>query len=527
MDGPTGKRRRQRVSLYGKRTSRGEPELEELEKEEYGPFYFGAEPEPSEDAAVVPRRRRRRPVEDVGTSATGAFQLDYGDDDVEVPVEEEDFELGQGALIPGPAAAGADRDPGEAAAGGAAAGGVSAQPAGGAAAAAPPAVGVHPRIDIDDDFCLFGDVSSDVLVMARRLYLPLVLQGWARRHVIAEVAVTSLLQLMHGEWGKVLGVKSEHLVRGGVLPQTAHTAFKSGAELAQALGIAGLLLPHRVELPEDNSLKGKGSQHSVGVWYSPDLALLIALKLMDPLLNSRETPMFFEPEPRLPAGLVSGPTYFSADETRQRRAAIERALAALPALLKRLLPGVDPATVRIIAIGLSSFIDAVNPQNNQATSVYAFLLGISNLHPAVAQSPLGVVLAGLWNPPTVVSAKKVAGEDTSMTASKRTQGNRAAVDAFSQEAAVARPMRKLLQREPLVMHTRLFPGLWNVPEQVGGGAAELATVIRTYSPSAVRCVLFLPQQDACRRACHGQSYREGRAARFRRRRARGGAEQGA
>jgi len=307
------------------------------------------------------------------------------------------------------------------------------------------------------------------------LYLPLVLQGWASRHVISELAVTGLLQLFHGEWGAELGVKAEHLVRGGVLPQTAHTAYKSGYELAQALGIADLLREDRVVLPEDDSLKGKGSQHSVGLWIADDLALLIALKLMDPMLNSRETPMFYEPEVRLPAGLVSGPTYFSAAEAKFRRDAIDRARALLPAVLARLLPGLDPAAVRIIAIGLSSFIDAVNPQNNQATSVYAFLLGISNLHPAVAQSPLGVVLAGLWNPPAVVSAKKVAGEDTSMTASKRTLGNAAAVDAISQDKVVAKPMRRLLQREPLVMHTRLFHGLWNVPEQVGEGGCVAST----------------------------------------------------
>jgi hypothetical protein len=142
-------------------------------------------------------------------------------------------------------------------------------------------------------------------------------------------------------------------------------------------------------------------------------------------------------------------------------------MAKLAAVVSRDLPGIAVADVGLIVISLCLFIDSVNPQSNQMTSVYAFLLGINNLHPAVSQSPLGVVLGGLWNPPAVLRSKKVAGEDKAMNASKQTEGNAAIADALLQKEVVAVPIEKLLTREPLIVRTRdILPGNTTYPHQV-------------------------------------------------------------
>jgi hypothetical protein len=272
--------------------------------------------------------------------------------------------------------------------------------------------------------------------------------------------------MFHGRFGKVLGVKPIHLVRRGNIPQTAATAYDYSAEVTDALGL-DMLHPGKVALPAgDFNLVGRGTQRTVTYWAARRLIVNVAYKLMNPALNSEETPMLYDIDPALPPGIYCGPTYYSAAELRDRRAAYDRAVAALPAVLARVLPGITADKVRIICIGLNLFFDGVNPQGNQASSIFAFLLGITNLHPAVAHSPHGVVVGGFWNPPRVLRKSKVATGDVAMTASPMTLMNEAAVTAMLYKEAVAKPLQDLLQGEPLIMHTRLFKGLAYVPEPV-------------------------------------------------------------
>lgn len=534
---PSRKRRQRNPSGYfhkgQARRSRLEADLDGVPGAgagEYDDFYFGGEPEPdAEDAAgggaaggLRERRRRRMAASD----AAIAIAADGSGSDSDV----DEYELGERALIAAGQGAigGASADGHHLEAAAAAAPGApppaGAGPPGGAAAALPvpvaPAAVPVARIDVDDDLILFGDVPREALDNANvdERYLPLVLQNWASRHVVADLAVTDLLKLFHGEFGRRLGVRAELTTRGGAIPETANTAYKAGRVLIADLGFGTLLLPGWVRLTEgDDGLKARGTARVVGYWYAPDLAHNILFKLMDPLLNSPEAPMFIELDPSLPGGLFCGPTYFNAAETAERRDAFERTRAALPALCARL--GIDPSRVRIIAVGASNFIDAVSPLNNQGTTVYAHLIGVSNLHPAVAQSPLSVVLAGLWNPPAVLSAKKIAGEDTGMNASMRTKGNAAAIDALLQSAVVTEPMRKLLEREPLITRSSHFPGLSHIPEQVGAAEEDArCSPTKLLPPPKVRGLYILPLQHSRRRARHGARDREERAPRLHRRR---------
>lgn len=464
------KRRRTQAGLFHK-GPRNRPHNDAGAIEDAGAgvddFFFGNEPEPAAAAAAggreqqpeprAGRRKRQRdavaPFKPVPEAAAGADVEERHDD----RDDEEMIAAGAGPQVAVPPA-GPDH-------GGAAAAG----PGGAAAPAAAAGVARVARVDVPDGFRLFGDVPANVRRDANtdEYFIPLVLEHWASRHVIAGVAVTDLLKLFHGVFGARLGVRSEHLERGGVIKETARSMFEISYDLIEALGLERLLVPGEVDIPpEEDNLKAKGASHAVPYWFAPDLALNIVLKLMDPLLNSPEAPMFFELDPRLPDGIFCGPTYHSKAEVEERRAVFERARAQLEAACDKAIPGVDLARVRIIAIGVGNFIDAVSPQNNQMTTVYASLVGISNLHPSVAQSPLGVVLAGLWNPPAVLSAKKIAGQDTSMNASAKTRGHAAAVDAITQDRVVAAPMRKLLKRRPLIMRSSNFPGLWNIPEPV-------------------------------------------------------------
>lgn len=408
-----------------------------------GVFNFAREPEAEEagGAAVGAhdgmRRRRVRPERPLGENASDEPLLNRLDD-------AELSEVLDGALGHVDDAADAD----------AALRNAELQEVGGdgpddiAAVAGPAAPPI--RVDIPDGFILPGDISREAMELAAQRFLPLVLQDWATRHLVPQTAVTSLLQLFHGEFGRRLGVNPVNLAPGGGIPKTAQTISGYVDDVMSGLHIE-LLRLMRFAIPRDHNLRGKGAAHTVDLYFSPDLALNILYKLMDPNLTSSATPLMYEHDPSLPPGIYCGPTYYSAAERADRLAAIARAREELPAVVARVLPGVDPALVAIIAIGINAFLDSVNPQQNQATCIYAFLLGISNLHPAVARSPHGVVVAGLWNPPAVLRAKKIAGEDGSMNASPFTQANAAIVDATIQQHVIAGPLLKLFNREPLIV----------------------------------------------------------------------------
>ena len=450
-------------------------------------FDFANEPEPWR--AAIPRRRRPRRralarAEDADADAAEALaDIEAGSAGDHALGDEGDFEEADSDSEP--AAQAAQPEPPAPAAPAAAApaaepdvGGAPAQgQAGGVAAAR------RRRVDVPDGITLPGDVSADALALAEQRFLPLCLHDWATRHLVPQVAVTALLRMFHGRFGQILGVKRIHLVRRGNIPQTATTAFDYSAEVTDALGL-DMLRPGKVFLPAgDFNLVGRGTERFVTYWAAPKLMLNVAYKLMNPALNAEETPMLYDINPALPAGMYCGPTYYSAAELRDRRAAYERALAALPAVLARLLPGVTVDQVRIICIGLNAFFDGVNPRGNQADDIFAFLLGITNLHPAVAQSPHGVVVGGFWNAPRVLRKAKIAHGDVAMTASPLTMSNEATVTAMLYKNAVAKPLQELLEGEPLVMHTRCFPGLAYVPQPVcRSGAWHLQTTLQSARP---------------------------------------------
>jgi len=195
-------------------------------------------------------------------------------DGSKLDLDVDEYELGEGALVAAGkkaqgGAADVDSEAGAASVAGPGApppmaAAAAAGPAGGAAAALPvvPAAVPMARIDVDDDLVLFGDVPQEVLDNANvdERYLPLVLQNWASRHVVADLAVTDLLKLFHGEFGRRLGVRAELTTRGGAIPETAHTAYKAGRVLIADLGFGTLLAPGLVRLTEgDDGLKARGT----------------------------------------------------------------------------------------------------------------------------------------------------------------------------------------------------------------------------------------------------------------------------
>jgi hypothetical protein len=335
-----------------------------------------------------------------------------------------------------------------------------------AVAPGPPVVLKVPRIDFPDNFVLLGDVPQTVHKLADTYYLPLMLKYWATRFLVPLVAVTELLRLFHGNFGQTLGVNSRHIKRGGTIPATAVTLFKYADKVTKELGL-NLLSPGEVPLPNDDNLRVRGTKHAAEYYYSPDLAITLALKLMNPALNSQVTPFYYDMNPTLPPGVYCGPTYFSPEELAERLIARDRALVKLPTVLARDLPGVDPAKVGIIAVLCNLFVDSVCPYGNQASSIHVSLISPTSWHPAVANSPEAVAVTGLWIPPTVLRATKVAQEDTSKTASPATKFNHALVTAQLYKHAVADPMLALYTREPLIVRAKDLQGLpIDYPHQV-------------------------------------------------------------
>ena len=498
-----------------------------------GEYDFANEPELRR--VVIRSRRRRR-------NAVAAAEADAEEALADIEAEGGAFGDGEGLLGPGSSAAEAAElaalppSPAQAAP---ADGDAEADAGAGAELETAGPARLRRRVDVDDGITLVGDVTQEALRLAEQRFLPLCLHDWSTRHLVPQAAVTGLLRMFHGRFGKVLGVKPIHLVRRGNIPQTAATAYKYSAEVTDALGL-DMLHPGKVALPAgDFNLVGRGTQRTVTYWSARRLIVNVAYKLMNPALNSEATPMLYDIDPALPPGIYCGPTYYSSAELRDRRAAYDRAVAALPAVLARVLPGITADKVRIICIGLNLFFDGVNPPGNQANAIFAFLLGITNLHPAVAHSPHGVVVGGFWNPPRVLRKSKVAPGDVAMTASPMTLTNEAAVTAMLFKEAVAKPLQDLLQGEPLVMHTRLFKGLAYVPEPVrrrgvaGQGrigrrlctAAFLRSAPSPFSV-AVCCDSRIPRTRDGRPPCGGRVVWQDGAPLPRRRGARGRASRG-
>lgn len=339
------------------------------------------------------------------------------------------------------------------------------------------------RVDLPDNFTIFGDVSKEATTAASDNFFAIALYKLALRFLIPQAAITMLLLLFHGTFGAWLGIKPHQLVRTGPIPKTAHTLYIYAGRVALALNLS-LLEPASIPLPYDDNLRGRGSKRAVDVHYGPDLSKSIALKLMNPDLNSQATPMHFLPISPVPDGFFCADTYYSDEEHVLRLAALAAAKETLPGIIAAQLPGVDPGRVGQIAVGLSTFIDAVSPTTDPSAAIDAFLIGISNMHTATAQSAQSVVLAGLCNSPGVLSQLKVLGTDVSVRASPQTLGFAEQIQQEVYAKVIAHPMRKLLDKRNLIVRASSLQGLPpNYPHQV-----------RRNCRYSIRCIHSAPSQ---------------------------------
>ena len=351
---------------------------------------------------------------------------------------------------------------------------------------AAPVVGASPPLEIDyppDGFTLLGDIPDSVVEAAKRQFIPLMLHYWSLESHVTDEAVTKLLGLYHGGWGKQAGINPEHLRRGGSLPQTAGTLQDYATSVTRPLGIT-LLEPGQVMHPEgDENLRGSGTRPYSEYWYSPDLAVAATLKLQNREFNAADAPFHYDPAETLPAGYESAGTWFSPDERAAAAEARARGEARLAQDMAKYLPGVAAAQVKVIAIGLSQFLDGLNPQKNNATDIVAFLLSITNLHESVEHSPFGVIVGGLWNPPSVLKAAKIKNEDISMRPSPATLSHAAQVESQLQQRVMTDPMAQLLTRELLFVRAKSL-GLGHCPFRVSG-AGEVRWRSTTTCPTKI------------------------------------------
>jgi hypothetical protein len=158
--------------------------------------------------------------------------------------------------------------------------------------------------------------------------------------LIPRVVLTALLLLLHGYFGRALGVRPELLMRNVTngIPRTATTIYTRAGRVFSHLNL-NLLEKVTVPLPPDACLRGRGNKREIEGFRAPDLARNIAFKLMNPQLNNPTTPMQYKDDPELPGPFVcAGPEYSPAD--RQRRlAALERASQTIDLDIQQQIPG--------------------------------------------------------------------------------------------------------------------------------------------------------------------------------------------
>ena len=313
------------------------------------------------------------------------------------------------------------------------------------------------RVDVLDAFVLFGDVPVAARAASADNQVAFTLRQWASRYIIPQVAVTDLITLLKGVLGRALGVAP---ATTALLPAKAETLYGYADRVAEELKTHKLLVPIKVDLPEDESVVARGNKRYVEVWYSPDLAYNCAIPLFDRELCSwPAAPLHFKIDSRVPEGWFCADTYYSDDENNERAAAFARASATLDADIAEQIPGVDRSRVGILACGVNSFNDAVNPMRNMSTSVDAHLVTLTNFPTVVARSPYSVVVAGLSTPPAIVRSQKVGKEKTAVHASPATEAAKAMVDTTILMRKFAIPLNDLFKRRSLIVRAANIAGL--------------------------------------------------------------------
>jgi hypothetical protein len=135
--------------------------------------------------------------------------------------------------------------------------------------------------------------------------------------------------------------------------------------------------------------------------------------------------------------------------------------------LPLLCSGVPRNRVGIVAVGCRFWGDGVNPAKNQNLATNVVMVQPTNLHPAVSQSPKSVVLAALYNLPTVLKQKKLKSKtlkslevvDSGLNASPATKSRAELVRELLVLEVWAKPMVQLLQRRTLIIRASALPGL--------------------------------------------------------------------
>jgi len=331
-----------------------------------------------------------------------------------------------------------------------------------AAAAAIPvssACGVHKRNDKLDKFVLPGDISDDALRLLDEdsSYTAILLRNLAHSHFMPIVTVTALLALLYGNFGVRLGLQSFILER--LLPKDGRVVHDRAKRALSVVAVKGKLERVTVKLPDDDNLVGNGRLREAVGYASSDLAYKFAYKLMDPNLNNKQTPIYFEQCPPSPVGIHCAGSYTSEREQAKRDAAFKRARDMLPEDVAAQIPGTPLDQVGILACGVRVFIDGLSPYKNKSKSANALLAALTNWHPAVAQSPQTVVLGGVYFESQVLKAVKVANADVGHSASPATMARAATVDASMLREIAAIPIRKLLTRRCLIVRAASLLGL--------------------------------------------------------------------
>jgi len=312
-----------------------------------------------------------------------------------------------------------------------------------------------PRQDKPDNFVLFGDIQPSVQSSVVVNFFAFILRAWAFKFGVSRVAVTALLALLWGVLGNFLGISRSLFKRRGPIPTTAKTLYRHSARVTDAVGFT-LLKKVKIGLGTDEAIRGRWRGRFVEGWVSPDLRQALAIPVLNPDLNSPATPAYYDPEERMPPGFVCASTWLCDEERAARNERLAR--VNLVEEVKQ-HPGMDPANVGVMAIGVNPFYDSEQAFDAQSAAVTAALYRITNLHPSVCHQPKGIVIGGHWIPPGIVSAAKVAQEDVSMNASPATKDRKELVmnDIWMQIAA--KPLMVALAGRALFVRAKKLRGL--------------------------------------------------------------------
>lgn len=324
-------------------------------------------------------------------------------------------------------------------------------PPGPGGAAAP----LGPRQDKADKFVLFGDIQPSVQSSVVDNFFAFLLRAWAFKFGVSRVAVTALLALLWGVLGNFLGISRSFFRRRGPIPTTAKTLYRHSARVTDAVGFT-LLKKVKIGLGTDEAIRGRWRGRFVEAWVSPDLRQALAIPVLNPDLNSPATPAYYDPEERMPPGFVCASMWLCDEERAARNERLAR--VNLVEEVKQ-HPGMDPANVGVMAIGVNPFYDSGQAFDAQSAAVTAALYRITNLHPSVCHQPKGIVIGGHWIPPGIVSAAKVAQEDVSMNASPATKDRKELVMNDIWMQITAKPLMAALAGPALFVRAKKLRGL--------------------------------------------------------------------